>query len=41
MEWSFNLDTGFQATDLNTKAFYVAVYYPESSVFLPAVVRSN
>jgi hypothetical protein len=28
MEWSYNFDTGFQATDLNTKKFYVMVYYP-------------
>ena len=30
MEWSYNFDTGFQATDLNTKKFYVMVYYPGS-----------
>jgi hypothetical protein len=41
MEWSFNLDAGFQATDLDTKAFYVAVYYPVAKVYLPMVVRSN
>ena len=41
MEWSFNLDTGFQATDLDTKEFYVAVYYPVSTVMLPIIVRSN
>ena len=28
MEWSFNFDTGFQATDLGTKQFFVMVYYP-------------
>jgi hypothetical protein len=27
MEWSFNFDTGFQGTDLQTKQFYVMVYY--------------
>ena len=41
MEWSFNLDTGFQATDLNTKEFYVEVYFPASIVMLPIIVRSN
>ncbi len=41
MEWSFNLDTGFQATDLDTKEFYVAVYYPVFNVMLPLIVRSN
>ena len=39
MAWSFNLDNGFQATDDDTKAFYVEVYYPASKVFLPFVVR--
>ena len=28
MEWSFNFDIGFQGTDLQTKQFYVLVYYP-------------
>jgi hypothetical protein len=28
MEWSFNFDTGFQATDLSSKQFFVMVYYP-------------
>ncbi len=28
MEWSFNFDIGFQGTDLQTKQFYVMVYYP-------------
>jgi len=28
MEWSFNFDTGFQATDLGTKQFFAMVYYP-------------
>ena len=27
MAWSFNLDNGFQATDQDTKEFYVEVYY--------------
>jgi hypothetical protein len=30
MEWSYNFDTGFQGTDLNTKQFYVMIYYPGS-----------
>jgi hypothetical protein len=30
MEWSYNFDTGFQGTDLNTKQFYVMTYYPGS-----------
>ncbi len=41
MEWSFLLDTGFEATDLNTKEFYVEVYFPVSIVMLPILVRSN
>jgi hypothetical protein len=28
MEWSFNFDIGFQGTDLQTKQFYVMLYYP-------------
>jgi hypothetical protein len=28
MEYSFNFDDGFEGTDLNTKQFYVMVYYP-------------
>ncbi len=27
MEWSFNFDSGFQGTDMETKQFYVAVYH--------------
>ncbi len=39
MAWSFNLDTGFQGTDLDTKEFYVEVYFPASTVMLPIIVR--
>lgn len=39
MAWSFNLDNGFQATDDDTKAFYVEVYFPASSVLLPIITR--
>lgn len=39
MGWSFNLDNGFQATDDDTKEFYVEVYFPASAVFLPTIRR--
>ena len=41
MGWSLNLDTGFQGTDLDTKEFYVEVYFPAHTVMLPITVRSN
>jgi len=35
--FSYNLENGFQATDLENKAFYVAVYYPQSRAYLPLI----
>jgi hypothetical protein len=31
MQWSFDMDNGFQGTDLPTKQFYVMVYYPATT----------
>jgi hypothetical protein len=28
LQWSFDFDSGFQGTDLESKLFYVMVYYP-------------
>jgi len=41
MEWSFISDTGFQATDLDTKEFYVEVYFPAFTVDLPIINSSH
>jgi hypothetical protein len=37
LEFSVNLESGFQGTDLENKAFYVAVYYPQPRAYLPLV----
>jgi hypothetical protein len=39
MMWSFLFDTGFQATDMTSKEFYIETYFPAHIVTLPMITR--